>query len=96
VTDHTGRSLISLAAQNGHDKVVRLLLETGKVDRYSTDNWDRTPPLHAAAGGHETVVKLLLENRNVDVDVDYADFKGRTPFSYATPGRPWGDGEAFT
>jgi ankyrin repeat protein len=77
VTDHSGRNLISLAAQNGHDTVVRLLLETGKVDRYSRDNWDRTPLLHAAVGGHEKVVKLLLENRNVDVD--YADFKGRTP-----------------
>lgn len=64
MTDHSGRNLISLAAQNGDDTVVRLLLETGKVDRYSRDNWDRTPLLHAAAGGHGAVVQLLRGNGN--------------------------------
>jgi ankyrin repeat domain-containing protein 50 len=70
----------------GHETVVKLLLETGKVDVDSKDfEYGRTPLWWAAGGGHEAVVKLLLETGKGDVDAK--DFKyGRTPLSWAAEG----------
>ena len=70
--------------------MVKLLLETGKVDVDSKDkDYGRTPLSWAAAGGHEAVVKLLLETGKVDVDSK--DRYGRTPLSWAAGKgtRPW-------
>jgi ankyrin repeat protein len=51
---------LSRAAANGHEAVVKLLLDTGKVDANSKDsNYGRTPLSWAAGNGHEAVVKLL-------------------------------------
>jgi len=50
---------LSLAAQNGHEAVVKLLLATGKADVDSKDGYGRTPLSWAAQKGYETVVKLL-------------------------------------
>ena len=41
--------------------VVKLLLETGKLDVDSKDSRGWTPLLWAAENGHEAVMKLLLE-----------------------------------
>ena len=41
--------------------MVKLLLETGKVDADSKDSSGQTPLQRAAGEGHEAVVKLLLE-----------------------------------
>ncbi|KAL8296144.1 hypothetical protein RB600_001571 [Gaeumannomyces tritici] len=70
-----------IASHFGHEAVVKLLLDTGKVDADSKDNNGRTPLWWAAADGHEAVVKLLLATGKVDVDSK--DKYGRTPLSWA-------------
>jgi ankyrin repeat protein len=59
--------------------VVKLLLDTGKVDVDSKDSDGRTPVSWAAEHGHEAVVKLLLDTGKVDVDSK--DENGQTPLS---------------
>ena len=78
--DSYGRAPLSWAAERGHEAVVKLLLETGKVDVDSKDRYGRTPLSWAADRGHEAVVKLLLETGKVDVD---SKDRGRTPLSWA-------------
>ena len=52
--------VVSWAAKNGHDAVVKLLLETGNVDVDSKDSeYGRTPLSWAAWNGRKAVVKLL-------------------------------------
>jgi ankyrin repeat protein len=57
--DSYGRTPLTWAAKGGHEAVVKLLLETGKVDVNSKDMNGQTPLSWAAEGGHEAVVKLL-------------------------------------
>jgi ankyrin repeat protein len=66
--DSYGRTALSLAAEGGHEDVVKLLLETGKVDVGSEDEYDQTPLWWAAMEGHEVVVKLLVDTGKVDVE----------------------------
>ncbi|KAK3342928.1 hypothetical protein B0H65DRAFT_469780, partial [Neurospora tetraspora] len=47
------------AATYGHEAVVKLLLDTGKVDANVQDRYKRTALHMAAENRHETVVKLL-------------------------------------
>ena len=54
-----GWTPLRVAAANGHEAVVKLLLATGKVDADSEDTIGRTPLSWAAGNGHEAVVKLL-------------------------------------
>ena len=75
------RNLLSWAAQGGHEAIVRLLLETGKIDIDSKDKLGQTPLWWAVQEGHEAVVKLLLETGKVDVDSK--DKFGQTPLSRA-------------
>ena len=85
--DDEGRNLVSLAAQNGHDMVVKLFLKTGQVDINMVDCDDYRNPRsslsYAAEAGHETIVELLLEHENVDVDQGCGI---RSPLSYAAAG----------
>ncbi|KAL3473977.1 ankyrin repeat-containing domain protein [Aspergillus californicus] len=53
---------VHIAAQKGHERILRVLLEQGKTDLNSTDSDGRTPLFHAVIGGHESVVRLLLSN----------------------------------
>ncbi|KAJ4361745.1 hypothetical protein N0V85_009375 [Neurospora sp. IMI 360204] len=56
------------SAQNGHKAVVKLLLDTGKVDADAQEK-NGWAALHiAAANGHELVVKLLLDTGKADAD----------------------------
>jgi ankyrin repeat domain-containing protein 50 len=59
---------LSWAAENGYDSIVKLLLETRKVDIYASDDFYQTPLCLAAINGYDTVVDLLVEIGNLDVD----------------------------
>lgn len=76
-----GQTLLSTAAEKGHDILVQQLLKTGKFEVDSKDSRGQTPLSLAAYNGHETVVKLLLKTGRADVNSK--DDKGRTPLSLA-------------
>ncbi|RYP12344.1 hypothetical protein DL765_007390 [Monosporascus sp. GIB2] len=59
--DKFGRTPLHWASENGHDTVVKLLLESG-ADTNVEDDMGRTPLHWASENGHDTVVKLLLES----------------------------------
>ncbi|KAK3957080.1 hypothetical protein QBC32DRAFT_201618 [Pseudoneurospora amorphoporcata] len=50
---------VSTCPRNGHEAVVKLLLDTGKVNADAKDGAGRTALYTAAENGHEAVVKLL-------------------------------------
>ncbi|KAI9677239.1 MAG: hypothetical protein M1822_008188 [Bathelium mastoideum] len=72
---------LSWVARHGREAVVRLLLNTGKVDVDSKDSLNRTPLSWAAWEGNEAVVRHLLGTGIVDADS--RDYHGRTPLSWA-------------
>lgn len=55
-------STMHIAAQKGHERILRVLLEQGDMDTNSADSDGRTPLFYAALGGHESVVRLLLNH----------------------------------
>ncbi|KAF4331691.1 ankyrin, partial [Fusarium beomiforme] len=69
------------AAGRGDGAIVKLLLDTGKVDIDSQDKDGKTPLSWAARRGHEAIVKLLLDTGQVDIDSQ--DKNDRTPLSWA-------------
>jgi hypothetical protein len=75
---------LGLAAQHGHDNVVRLLLDAGAdPNRYSpVGGHSHATPLHqAACAGMEPVVRLLVE-RGARTDIKDLHFQG-TPLGWA-------------
>ena len=72
-----GQTLLHWAASEGHEAVVRLLLEKDRVNPNFKDNDGCTPLFRAASNGHETVVRLLLaENK---VNPNFKDNNDQTP-----------------
>lgn len=62
--DSYNQTPLSWAARDGHDSVVKLLLETGKVDADSKDiDYGQTPLLWAAEKRHDSIVKLLRNHQ---------------------------------
>ena len=79
--DIAGRTPIAVAATEGYEAVVRLLMEREDVDINSKDKYGYTPLAQAAIEGHEAIVRLLLERENVDVNSKDED--GDTPLACA-------------
>ena len=74
---------LSFAAQNGHEGVVKLLLEREDIKPDTPDTiYGRTPIFWAARGGHERIVKLLLGRKDVNPDTPDPMY-GWTPLSRA-------------
>ena len=79
--DKYDQTPILLAAKEGHEGVVMLLLGRGDVKSNKQNNDGRTPLHCAALNGHEGVVKLLLERG--DVNPDKPGVYGRAPLCCA-------------
>ncbi|KAH7156175.1 ankyrin repeat-containing domain protein, partial [Dactylonectria macrodidyma] len=81
VEDGNGRTPLYYSVSNGHDGVVKLLLETESVDPDSKDDDGRSPLSWAAMNGHEAVIKLLLGTGKVDPNSK--DNYWRSPLAWA-------------
>ena len=79
--DFLGRGPLAWAAQNGHEGVVKILLEWVEINPDKPDNYGQTPVSHAASNGHAEVVKILFGRE--EVNPDKPDNFGQTPLSRA-------------
>ena len=81
--DDSGWTPLAVAAEEGHELVVKLLLEAGaKIE--ATDN-DRVTPLHRAVGkGHEAVIELLAKGRDA---LEAKTMEGETAIFWAAKQR---------
>ena len=66
--DFVGYTPLAWAARNGHDEMVKMLLEQEEIDPDKPDNSGQTPLSRAAGGGHKGVVHILLARRGVNPD----------------------------
>ena len=74
---------LSLAAENGHEAIVKMLLEREEVDPDQADTeYGGTPISWAACNEHEAVVKVLLEREGANPDQANTEY-GRILLSQA-------------
>ncbi|PGH09567.1 hypothetical protein GX51_00673 [Blastomyces parvus] len=78
--DPEGRTVLSYAAEGGHEDVVKILLDR-KASIDIPDRYERTPLHHAASGGHTAVLNLLLDR---GAFVDLGDVLQRSPLGMAS------------
>lgn len=72
-------SPLHMAAQKGHDRIVRVLLQH-QMDGNEKDSDGLTPLMHAIIGGYEDVVASLVEH---GARIGEADGQGRTALHWA-------------
>ena len=78
-----GQTPLSWAVENGHEGIIKLLLERKDVNPNIPDTTaGRTPLSWAAVKGYEGIVKLLLGRKDVNPDTPDTEY-GRTPLSWA-------------
>ena len=78
-----GQTPLSWAVENGHEGIVKLLLERKDVNPDTPDTIDgRTPLSWAAMKGYEGIVKLLLGRKDVNPNASDTT-AGQTPLSWA-------------
>ena len=73
VVDSIGRTLLMVAAENGHDQIAQLLLENRADINHANNHKNytlrcedgRTALHYAARMGHASMVELLLNNKAV-------------------------------
>ncbi|KAK4222597.1 ankyrin repeat-containing domain protein [Podospora fimiseda] len=58
--DNYGQSLVSCAAENGHQEIVMKLLEWDSLWKDVPDHYGLTPLYYAPVNGHEDIVRALL------------------------------------
>ncbi|KAI3328863.1 hypothetical protein HD806DRAFT_519243 [Xylariaceae sp. AK1471] len=75
-TNEDGQTLLWWAARYGHAAIVKVLLDSGKVDADLKDEDGRTLLWWAAQYGDEALVKMLLDSGKVDADLK--DNNGQT------------------
>jgi len=75
IRNKSGRALLQLAASNGHEDVVKLLLDQENLDINSHDAKCMTSLARGSSGGHDAVVKLLERE---DIIPDQPDSTGGT------------------
>ena len=71
------------ACHNGHQDVVKLLLENSDIDVNARDNEETTALMMACAEGHENIVQLLMDHSDNIIDVNARNDYGYTAFMYA-------------
>jgi ankyrin repeat protein len=71
-----------MAAEGGHEAVVKLLLATREVDVDSKDNKGQTPLLQAVGRGHLAIVERLLQEK-AEVNTMAAGYNRRTALQAA-------------
>jgi len=78
------QSALSIAVEEGHIEVVRLLLRDKWVQHDAPDYQGRSPLSLAAGAGHGDIVKLLLEHKTFRDLVNSEDsFSNQTPLQWA-------------
>ncbi len=79
IPDKFGQTPLLRAADAGHTKCVRMLIDKGANVKHA-DNEGRTALSLAAIKGHKVVAKLLLKNH---AEINAQDEKGNTPLALA-------------
>lgn len=85
--DKYGRTALHLAACNGHQNALLLLLNNAKADINAKDNLNNTPLHYSAGHGHESCTKALLysaeSSTSLKLDISIANYRGDTPLHWA-------------
>ncbi|KAJ5593403.1 hypothetical protein N7537_010307 [Penicillium hordei] len=71
---------LHIAAQKGHERIVRVLLLQDNIDANNKDSDGRTPLIHAVIENHDSVVRLLLSH---GARIGVYDCDGRSALHWA-------------